>query len=413
MNYYLLMALIQIGVIFLLNVAMCLATNQYFPGLVGNFLNQLKERKDRNKFLEYNEGAENGNQSLLMDYIDYFQKSTENSATEEYQKFLNVLKEEMTQTDAKSASEDNKTRKFSVQMPQVKIPYDDTYLCTAIDISSNETKTLYITQFIPHAQQSVAHHLLLYACRTPGSDAAAWNCGGPMAETDNPETKLPHATICADGEIETILWAWAKGAPRLELPHGVGFEVGPSTGLNFLVFNAHFKSKTVANENNSVYNTGVTVSATTEQQPKVAGIYLSMSMLGSVPPHKKKNFDIICRVHTHALGFRVSGYKVSTGIVDRWIEIGNENPQHPEAFYPVKDKFLSISNGDWLASRCEMFNFRNRTTNIGMKHTDEMCNFYIMYWKHRDKNSAKVKTMMCKNGFPWTHWRNKFNNLPF
>lgn len=37
-----------------------------------------------------------------------------------------------------------------------------------------------------------------------------------------------------------ILYAWARDAPKLELPEGVGFKVGKSSPIQYLVLQVHY-----------------------------------------------------------------------------------------------------------------------------------------------------------------------------
>lgn len=56
-----------------------------------------------------------------------------------------------------------------------------------------------------------------------------------MAKHDNDvETESP----CSDGL--QIIYAWAKDAPKLELPEGVGFKVGKNSPIKYLVLQVHY-----------------------------------------------------------------------------------------------------------------------------------------------------------------------------
>lgn len=37
-----------------------------------------------------------------------------------------------------------------------------------------------------------------------------------------------------------IIYAWARDAPKLELPEGVGFKVGESSPIKYLVLQVHY-----------------------------------------------------------------------------------------------------------------------------------------------------------------------------
>ncbi|XP_015251692.1 PREDICTED: peptidyl-glycine alpha-amidating monooxygenase [Cyprinodon variegatus] len=172
----------------------------------------------------------------------------------------------------------------------------------------------------------------------------------------------------------SIMYAWARNAPPTKLPKNVGFKVGRNSGTSYFVLQIHYGD----------------VSAFRERQPFIAGIYLLMSVDTIIPPGKKvTNADVACeydsyplypfafRTHTHSLGKVVSGYRVRDG---KWSLIGRQSPQLPQAFYPA-NKEVTVRYGDTIAARC-VFTGEGRTskTYIGGTSSDEMCNFYMMYY---------------------------------
>uniref|UniRef100_A0A8C3SUR0 Peptidylglycine alpha-amidating monooxygenase n=1 Tax=Chelydra serpentina TaxID=8475 RepID=A0A8C3SUR0_CHESE len=178
-----------------------------------------------------------------------------------------------------------------------------------------------------------------------------------------------------------ILYAWARNAPPTRLPKGVGFKVGGETGSKYFVLQVHYGDVSAFRGMYFGHNS---------LQPLIAGMYLMMSVNTVIPPGEKVvDADIAChyqkypmhlfayRVHTHRLGKVVSGYRVRNG---QWTLIGRQSPQLPQAFYPVEHP-VDISFGDTLAARC-VFTGEGRTTetHIGGTASDEMCNFYIMYY---------------------------------
>ncbi|XP_076350248.1 peptidylglycine alpha-hydroxylating monooxygenase-like [Tachypleus tridentatus] len=88
------------------------------------------------------------------------------------------------------------------------------------------------------------------------------------------------------------------------------------------------------------------------------------------------------RTHTHQLGKVVAGYVMRKD--GTWERIGKHDPLRPQMFYPVNKK-ISIFQGDVVAARCTMKNFRDVTTRVGLTGNDEMCNFYIMYYVNGDR----------------------------
>ena len=65
-----------------------------------------------------------------------------------------------------------------------------------------------------------------------------FSCG----EMENGLTGTKNASPCKNGQ--KILYAWAKNAPRLDLPEGVGFKVGgKDSDVNYLVLQVQFYTK--------------------------------------------------------------------------------------------------------------------------------------------------------------------------
>lgn len=48
------------------------------------------------------------------------------------------------------------------------------------------------------------------------------------------------ANPCKEGSHTQIVYAWARDAPRLELPEGVGFKVGKASPIKYLVLQVHY-----------------------------------------------------------------------------------------------------------------------------------------------------------------------------
>lgn len=82
-----------------------------------------------------------------------------------------------------------------------------------------------------------AHHILIYGCGAPGSQKPVWNCGEMAQDKNSPEES---ATPCGEGSNTQIIYAWARDAPRLDLPHDVGFKVGLDSPIQYLVLQVHY-----------------------------------------------------------------------------------------------------------------------------------------------------------------------------
>lgn len=308
---------------------------------------------------------------------------------------------------------DQEFRKLPLLMPDVQPMQKETYLCTAYKMSRIGYE--YIVEFQPNATMHTAHHILIYGCSLPGrwerdTPRLVWDCG----EMVGVHRGFISGSTCSSGS--QIIYAWAKDAPALKLPEGVGFQVGKGSGINFLVLQVHY-AHVDQFLNGATDNSGIILTllpSSTNKVTKNAGVYL-LGTGGMIPPRQIEYMETACtiqeplelhpfafRTHTHALGKVVSGYKIDKE--GKWHLIGKHNPQEPQMFYPVENKDLVINKGDILAARCTMYNFRDRVTFIGPTGEDEMCNFYMMYYTEGTKTLAERN---CFTGGPPTYYWKK------
>lgn len=288
-------------------------------------------------------------------------------------------------------------------MPFVRPTKKDTYFCTGLKV--DESQPHFITAFEPHRYEGITHHMLLFGCTEPGSDADVWNCG-EMGGYSGKYSAPP----CASGT--QIMYAWAHSATSLALPEGVGFKVGGDTDVQYLVLQVHYADLSKLSNQDIEDDSGIIITATTEPTPKLAGV-LIMGTGGLIRPHSVEHFETECpieddvemhpfafRTHTHASGKVVAGYRVRDG---EWSLIGKHNPQEPQMFYPVSNTDLVIRQNDYVAARCTMDNENDREIHVGPGMDDEMCNFYVMYWVD-DGNLLHRKNCFTA-GPPFHYWK--------
>ncbi|XP_056022421.1 peptidylglycine alpha-amidating monooxygenase-like isoform X2 [Ostrea edulis] len=262
------------------------------------------------------------------------------------------------------------TQKLDLLMKNASVTQNDEYLCSSYKLPVSDQ---YIVQYEALADAGTAHHILLFGCDEPASTEDYWHCG----------------RLCKSQE--QILFAWAKNAPPLQLPKGVGFRVGGQTQIKYIVIQIHYVNPLPVG---SLDTSGIRLSMTSLRQRYEAGIYLLLAYSVRIPGNSVNQFaDISCqfkasgpiypfgfRTHAHSLGTVISGYQVN----NTYNLIGKGNPQWPQAFYPV-EKNIVIQKDDYLVGRCTYNSTgRSRTTFIGATHNDEMCNFYIMYYADRN-----------------------------
>ncbi|XP_042144944.1 peptidylglycine alpha-hydroxylating monooxygenase-like [Ixodes scapularis] len=300
---------------------------------------------------------------------------------------------------------------FPLSMPGVQPMQNETYLCTAFHFAPNQHK--YIVSFEPNATMHVAHHVLIYGCATPGyrewdSPRVVWDCG----ETESFGATFPKRSTCE--KEERIVYAWARDAPALKLPEGVGFKIGGNSGINYLVLQVHYADATPFLDGVTRDTSGIVLSllsGDTNEVRRRAGV-LRIRAGGMIPARHWENMEVACqfkdnitlypfafRTHTHSLGKLVTGYVVKNGT---WINIGKHNPLEAQMFYPAKSA-VTIVRGDILAARCSMYNYRSRDTYDGPTNDDEMCAFYFMYYVEGDEITSMEE---CRSqGPPSYYWR--------
>ena len=86
-----------------------------------------------------------------------------------------------------SSAEKLPTRTFDLRVPSARPTKSDTYVCTGIKVDPNVT--YYLVGFEPLTKTNVAHHMLLYGCKTPGSVEPLFNCGAMTARQDGKNVK--------------------------------------------------------------------------------------------------------------------------------------------------------------------------------------------------------------------------------
>ncbi|KAL3865811.1 hypothetical protein ACJMK2_043161 [Sinanodonta woodiana] len=264
----------------------------------------------------------------------------------------------------------------TIRMPDAVSPEADALICHVVKLDPREA---YILKYEPHATMQVAHHMMVYGCLEVGSEEPYWACGEMDERSDN--------SVCKVGS-RNIVWAWAMDATSRELPQGVGYRVGGTTDIKYLVLQMHYKDKFKPGQTD---RSGVTLHMTYTPQPKQAGYYV-LGNTGYIPPMTE--------------GVVTSGYRIRNGV---WTEIGRMSPQLPETFYNVTTPGISIETNDILAARCTMSSQRKLVTMIGTTNRDEMCNFYILFYTWRKEN---LKNDFCFRDAQQFHWSNYLKNIP-
>ncbi|EFJ48883.1 hypothetical protein VOLCADRAFT_120843 [Volvox carteri f. nagariensis] len=262
---------------------------------------------------------------------------------------------------------------INITVPTFEVETEDAYVCVSALLPPHPHKLIGV---IPHAQQEVVHHILLYGCSEPhlvpktAGQMEAWRCD--------------MKPVC--NGPSTIFYGWGRNAPDLRLPEGVGYSVGENTGIKYIVAQVHYLAVRPPDD-----HSGVTLVLKPHAVPYAAGM-LSYASYFQIPPGQPSHLveNSCCfkahqpltmfavRVHTHVLGRQVYLTR------EAWNHSGTEllytrDPQLPQSFVPsTRHVFWP---GDRLTVTCD-FDSTNRSTVTvaGSTHKDEMCNMYIMVY---------------------------------
>lgn len=199
------------------------------------------------------------------------------------------------------------------------------YRCTA---APTQLSNGYIVQFEPRADPLLVHHMLLFGCQHQ-PPRGSWDCKG---------TSFLCGGISSNPQV---IFAWALNASGLHMPKGVGYQVGPSTGINFLVVQIHYGYPEDIPDLATVSQETLIIHTTQQRQQFVAGIFLLGSGGSMKPGAKATSVYSACkfpgpkaihpfafRTHAHSLGKQIVGYVVKSG--KPWEVIGTRSPQDPQ-----------------------------------------------------------------------------------
>lgn len=309
-----------------------------------------------------------------------------------------------------SAKPNPKSTNFTIRLPYIRPEHSEQYLCMGLRVPSNKDGH-YVVGIDPVADVSYVHHMLVYACESPGvyerdTPNLVWECGSMMRRTfeNEKESKYIEGSVCDIRGEEQLMYGWALEAPGLKMPKGVGYKVGGDTNLNYIVIQVHYGHADKFKRLPELTDNSGLILETIPAGPgsgitKRAGVLLLLSY-GYVEKGKSRH-EIWCqieedivihpfkyRVHTHRLGTKVYGAKIGNSLSkysnskyeNNDLSIGQGDPQKPNMFYDVKDNNMTLTRGDSVYAYCDYYNPTSKYVDIGQKATDEMCNYYVLYW---------------------------------
>ena len=309
-----------------------------------------------------------------------------------------------------------------ISIPATAARHDDDYWCTAIPVRGNHQT---INAFVPEANPDVVHHMILSSCpskptplepvrmkATNGKSIVAWDC-------------LMEST-CPGAGGATIMYAWARGADRLDVGEDTGMVVGSHKGVNapYMVLQSQFLRKLTNAEVAAGESATLDLQFTPEIPKRLLGMNLFANSHFALRPQKEKvSVNAQCcidgsgavdlfayRVHAHAYSRNISlsvEDRASDGVTNGYNLVIHGDPQKPHYFTKVSDlspdllsaaqrglnqtqanalggqKELRLRYGeDWKVT-CDYNTMATKTTiHVGEGHAHEMCNMYFLVRSH-------------------------------
>uniref|UniRef100_A0AC35G258 Peptidylglycine monooxygenase n=1 Tax=Panagrolaimus sp. PS1159 TaxID=55785 RepID=A0AC35G258_9BILA len=262
---------------------------------------------------------------------------------------------------------------FNVQIngyqPTKNDDYNDDYVSVAVRAEPG-----YIVKFEPSASGDRVHHILLYGCAQPAYPSSFWQ----------------GTATCAG--MAHILYAWARNAPDLELPKDVAIPIGNQDDpVQYLVMQIHYSHPFEGNVRDF---SGIKLHLSPVRPKYIAQVFLFVSN-EPIPPKLDAAYNnMSCyyrgnatlhpfafRTHTHAMGRVVSAFLNHD---NEWQMIGKRNPQWPQLFQKL-EKPLEVKTGDFMAAMCRFDSHdKDKPVPMGAMGVDEMCNFYMMFYRSAD-----------------------------
>ena len=177
--------------------------------------------------------------------------------------------------------------------------------------------------------------------------------------------------VCASSsDRQDFMYGWAKDAPELALPDGVGFAVGRGTPYNYGVLQIHYNVMGTGDRS------GITARLTRAPQPLYGGTLMFASYF-TIPPRQPAHEIVanICyggslhlngfafRVHTHALGTDVRLDELRREALDQPPFVDDpaggarslmirRSPQLPQMFQPIEGNIQLKPGQAYSQVRC-------------------------------------------------------------
>lgn len=250
-----------------------------------------------------------------------------------------------------------------------------------------------ITPQIDYAHSALVHHMLLFKCPLPFTQADLDWAGNCYSDT----TPAP---VSACDQVNVIA-GWAVGGDEFVYPPDVGFPMGEESGTTYMMLQIHYHNPHHLTFNDSA---GFNMHLTNQLRQYDAGtFYLHQNLRSINIPPKQSNYEIGVYCPDSCMQFPVEGVNVFASMLHThesgvavWTEhyrngtqLSNidENYNYDFNFQQVvtmaPHAYPVLKKGDNLKLTCR-YNTMKRTENTtgGIATTDEMCMDYLVNQQH-------------------------------
>ena len=254
---------------------------------------------------------------------------------------------------------------YEILMPNViQIKIGD-YMCTTWKLTP--TKMMFLTSFKSINGHSNAQQISVMGCSGDQDARPFWH-------------------DCIEKcQNEQLLYVWDKNIESINLPNDVAFKIFGDSTINYLKLQIHY-----LNNVSTTVQSGVRLNLDTEPRPFVAGVIaMTLNELNSSTDVSQMVGLISCEIQSdvelHPFAYSTSNFSmdlVVRGFIrkgETWIKIGKLNHQLSQAFQHA-DLNVTITKGDYLLLTCVL----NHKVDLKDIENDEMCEFYLMYYRKAD-----------------------------
>ncbi len=292
---------------------------------------------------------------------------------------------------------------FDVKINNVSVPkVKTTYWCEAFKLSqlvklSGARHVIEIAPLVEKKDLGVVHHMVLYACKE-NFDESHLNASGACRHPNMPDS----VRECVG---RASVYAWAVGGVNFKFPGHVGWPIGTSYSMKYVVLETHFdnpseKSDFVVSTGLRLYYdmprkyeaatlmTGSTADASLIVPPRqenwvVAGYCPKecsrmLAAPGALKQDEVKMFASFPHAHTLATGIWTK--HVRDGVEQEEVIRDASYDFDYQQTYVLK-KELAFKAGDELITYCRYNSMKRKDAALGGESTtEEMCLNFIMYY---------------------------------